>query len=220
MQMKLINSSYEILTDIDGDKVLKDIENVARTCYKSHDHTKEGSAAKLVDTLIKSGHNAMLEFFDITVRFTCDRGVSHEIVRHRVASYAQESTRYCNYSKDKFGNELTFIEPYWLTEALLDDTDNARERLVFCLQHIEEIYMSLLNKGLQPQAARAILPNCLKTELNVKMNLREWRHFFNLRCSKAAHPDLRKLALPLLAEFKAKLPIVFDDLYEKYWEEE
>lgn len=218
--MKLINSSYEILTDIDGDKVLKDIENVARTCYKSHDHTKEGSAAKLVDTLIKSGHHAMLEFFDITVRFTCDRGVSHEIVRHRVASYAQESTRYCNYSKDKFGNELTFIEPYWLTEALLDDTDNARERLVFCLQHIEEIYMSLLNKGLQPQAARAILPNCLKTELNVKMNLREWRHFFNLRCSKAAHPDLRKLALPLLAEFKAKLPIVFDDLYEKYCEEE
>lgn len=218
--MKLINSSYEILTDIDGDKVLKDIENVARTCYKSHDHTKEGSAAKLVDTLIKSGHHAMLEFFDITVRFTCDRGVSHEIVRHRVASYAQESTRYCNYSKDKFGNELTFIEPYWLTEALLDDTDNARERLIFCLQHIEEIYMSLLNKGLQPQAARAILPNCLKTELNVKMNLREWRHFFNLRCSKAAHPDLRKLALPLLAEFKAKLPIVFDDLYEKYCEEE
>lgn len=218
--MKLINSSYEILTDIDGDKVLKDIENVARTCYKSHDHTKEGSAAKLVDTLIKSGHHAMLEFFDITVRFTCDRGVSHEIVRHRVASYAQESTRYCNYSKDKFGNELTFIEPYWLTEALLDDTDNARERLVFCLQHIEEIYMSLLNKGLQPQAARAILPNCLKTELNVKMNLREWRHFFNLRCSKAAHPDLRKLALPLLAEFKAKLPIVFDDLYEKYHEKE
>lgn len=217
--MKLINSSYEILTDIDGDKVLKDIENVARTCYKSHDHTKEGSAAKLVDTLIKSGHHAMLEFFDITVRFTCDRGVSHEIVRHRVASYAQESTRYCNYSKDKFGNELTFIEPYWLTEALLDDTDNARERLVFCLQHIEEIYMSLLNKGLQPQAARAILPNCLKTELNVKMNLREWRHFFNLRCSKAAHPDLRKLTLPLLAEFKAKLPIVFDDLYEKYCEE-
>lgn len=218
--MKLINSGYEILTDIDGDKVLKDIENVARTCYKSHDHTKEGSAAKLVDTLIKSGHHAMLEFFDITVRFTCDRGVSHEIVRHRVASYAQESTRYCNYSKDKFGNELTFIEPYWLTEALLDDTDNARERLIFCLQHIEEIYMSLLNKGLQPQAARAILPNCLKTELNVKMNLREWRHFFNLRCSKAAHPDLRKLALPLLAEFKAKLPIVFDDLYEKYCEEE
>lgn len=218
--MKLINSSYEILTDIDGDKVLKDIENVARTCYKSHDHTKEGSAAKLVDTLIKSGHHAMLEFFDITVRFTCDRGVSHEIVRHRVASYAQESTRYCNYSKDKFGNELTFIEPYWLTEALLDDTDNARERLIFCLQHIEEIYMSLLNKGLQPQAARAILPNCLKTELNVKMNLREWRHFFNLRCSKAAHPDLRRLALPLLAEFKAKLPIVFDDLYEKYCEEE
>lgn len=218
--MKLINSSYEILTDIDGDKVLKDIENVARTCYKSHDHTKEGSAAKLVDTLIKSSHHAMLEFFDITVRFICDRGVSHEIVRHRVASYAQESTRYCNYSKDKFGNELTFIEPYWLTEALLDDTDNARERLVFCLQHIEEIYMSLLNKGLQPQAARAILPNCLKTELNVKMNLREWRHFFNLRCSKAAHPDLRKLALPLLAEFKAKLPIVFDDLYEKYCEEE
>lgn len=218
--MKLINSSYEILTDIDGDKVLKDIENVARTCYKSHDHTKEGSAAKLVDTLIKSGHHAMLEFFDITVRFTCDRGVSHEIVRHRVASYAQESTRYCNYSKDKFGNELTFIEPYWLTEALLDDADNARERLIFCLQHIEEIYMSLLNKGLQPQAARAILPNCLKTELNVKMNLREWRHFFNLRCSKAAHPDLRKLALPLLAEFKAKLPVVFDDLYEKYCEEE
>lgn len=218
--MKLINSSYEILTDIDGDKVLKDIENVARTCYKSHDHTKEGSAAKLVDTLIKSGHHAMLEFFDITVRFTCDRGVSHEIVRHRVASYAQESTRYCNYSKDKFGNELTFIEPYWLTEALLDDTDNARERLMLCLQHIEEIYMSLLNKGLQPQAARAILPNCLKTELNVKMNLREWRHFFNLRCSKAAHPDLRKLALQLLAEFKAKLPIVFDDLYEKYCEEE
>lgn len=218
--MKLINSSYEILTDIDGDKVLKDIENVARTCYKSHDHTKEGSAAKLVDTLIKSGHHAMLEFFDITVRFTCDRGVSHEIVRHRVASYAQESTRYCNYSKDKFGSELTFIEPYWFASNDLVDADNTKEKFMLELQSIEELYMSLLNKGLQPQAARAILPNCLKTELNVKMNLREWRHFFNLRCSKAAHPDLRKLTLPLLAEFKAKLPIVFDDLYEKYHEEE
>lgn len=209
--MKLIKPYTEILTQVDSDEVLKTIESVARTCYKSEDKITDDSARKLVSSLIKSGHDAMIEFFDITVKFVCDRGVSHEIVRHRVASYAQESTRYCNYSKDKFGNELTFID----NSNDDSDTDSAISYLE-TLTKIEETYFDLLKDGVSPQMARAILPNALKTEINVKMNLREWRHFFSLRCAPAAHPQMRELTIPLLEKMHDLVPIIFDDLYEKY----
>lgn len=211
--MKFIKPHYEILSPINGDEILKNIEIAARTCYKSEDKISNDSARKLVTSLIARGHEAMLEFGDITIKFVCDRGVSHEIVRHRVASYAQESTRYCNYSKDKFGNELTFITPvFW---------DNCPENGLDCEKHgiletvlveAEKAYNKLIELGASPQEARYILPNGLKTEIVVKMNLRELRHFFTLRCSKAAHPQMRELAIPLLNELQLKIPIIFDDI--------
>ena len=206
--MKLIKPYTEILSTIDGDAVLKTIESVARTCYKSEDLITDDSAKKMVSNLLRNGHEAMIEFYDVTVKFVCDRGVSHEIVRHRVASYAQESTRYCNYSKDKFGNELTFIAPCWEIRGT---------NFISMLEIAEKAYIELVEvRGWSPQQARAILPNSLKTEINVKMNLREWRHFFNLRCAQAAHPQMRELTIPLLEKMHNIIPIIFDDLYEKF----
>jgi len=224
--MKLIKPYTEILSTIDGDVVLKTIEQVARTCYKSEDLITDDSAKKMVANLLKNGHEAMIEFYDITVKFVCDRGVSHEIVRHRVASYAQESTRYCNYSKDKFGGELTFIEPAGMNieriqseshgEVLNIDITSAEGIFIKGLAECQDSYLKLLDLGWSAQQARAILPNALKTEINVKMNLREWRHFFKLRCAPAAHPDMRELTIPLLEKMHTLIPIIFDDLYEQF----
>lgn len=142
----------------------------------------------------------------ITVKFTTDRGISHEIVRHRPASYSQESTRYCNYSNDKFDNEITVVKPCQIA-AQESDWRKACEVA-------EEQYFKLLETT-TPQTARAVLPTCLKTELIMTANLREWRHFFNLRTVKAAHPDMRALTIPLLKELKQLIPVVFDDIYEE-----
>lgn len=135
----------------------------------------------------------------VMVRFICDRGISHEIVRHRVMSFAQESTRYCNYSKDKFGQELTFIEPAW--EFPSSNIVNTRERFEAMLEEAEANYMELITLGFKPQEARAILPNALKTEIVVTGFIDDWKHFFKLRCDNAAHPDIRKLALDLQKQF-------------------
>lgn len=212
--MKLIKPYTEILSTIDGDAVLKTIESVARTCYKSEDLITDDSANKMVSNLLRNGHEAMIEFYDVTVKFVCDRGVSHEIVRHRVASYAQESTRYCNYSKDKFGNELTFIIPCWIDENDIEHNENGAWLEMMDIAEFK--YNKLISCGWSPQEARSILPNSLKTEINVKMNLREWRHFFNIRCATAAHPQMRELSIPLLEKMHNLIPIIFDDLYEKF----
>jgi thymidylate synthase (FAD) len=151
----------------------------------------------------------MIEHHSITVKFICDRGVSHEIVRHRVgASYAQESTRYCNYSKDQFGGELTYIEPTDFYKWTPHQRVCFRQTLSTC----EDAYMGLLRSGLTAQEARAVLPNALKTEIVVTMTLRAWRHFFQLRCAKSAHPDIRVLAIALLSYLKGILPEIFGDI--------
>lgn len=210
--MRLIKSKVEILDNLNGEEIIDKIAKVARTCYKSEDNSTSERDRELVKRLIKSGHEAMIEFFDITVKFTCDRGVSHELVRHRMASFAQESTRYCNYSKDKFGNELTFIEPIWYDSLGITH----KQDFEIALERCEDDYLEFIRQGWTPQQARAILPNALKTEINMKANLREWRHFFKLRCSTAAHPDIRVLALDLLKQMHNQIPIIFDDIYEKY----
>lgn len=218
--MKLIKSKVEILDNINGEEVINKIAKVARTCYKSEDASTAEKDKKLVENLVKSGHEAMIEFFDITVKFTCDRGVSHELVRHRMASFAQESTRYCNYSKDKFNNELTFIIPNWAEvnkfgEIVADDNE-AFYDFKRALEMAEAFYLSLIAKGWTAEKARMVLPMSIKTEINMKANLREWRHFFKLRCSTAAHLDIRVLALDLLKQMHNQIPIIFDDIYEKY----
>lgn len=205
--MKLIPPSHEILSEIDGAQMLKNIELCGRVCYKSEDRITEDSAAKFISMILKSGHESVLEHEKITVRLICDRGVTHEIVRHRIASYSQESTRYCNYSKDKFGGEITFIRPFFWA-----DDDEKFSVWKNTMQEIENAYIKLLEMGAKPEEARSILPNSVKTEIVVTMNIREWRHFFRLRTSAKAHPQMRELAVPLLREFQEKIPLLFDDI--------
>ena len=207
--MKIINPNVEILTPLDGQAVLKHIELCGRVCYKSEDKITDTSAAAFVAGIIKRGHEAVLEHFNITVKFICDRGVSHEIVRHRMASYCQESTRYCNYSKDGFGGEITVIKPLFL-EVGTDGWEMWRDACAMS----ERFYFELLNFGCSPQEARAVLPNSLKTEVVMTANLREWRHFFKLRTAPAAHPQMREVAGMLLQQMREMVPVVFDNCTE------
>ena len=208
--MKIINAGFQILSDINGMEMLQAIEHIARTCYKSENSITELSAVKMVESLVNRGHEAMLEHQSISVKFIVDRGVSHELVRHRMASYAQESTRYCNYSKDKFGHELTFISPcFWSKDS------REYEEWYAAMSMAEDIYFELINWGVTPEQARTVLPNSIKTEVVMTANLREWRHFFKLRAIGSTgkpHPQMLEVTVPLLAEFKALIPVVFDDL--------
>ncbi|HOQ37787.1 MAG TPA: FAD-dependent thymidylate synthase [Acetivibrio sp.] len=209
--MIVIKPYFVIETEIDGQQILKHIEKAGRVCYKSEDKTTESSAAEFVRRIIKNGHEAVIEHFSVTVKVICDRGVTHEIVRHRLASYSQESTRYCNYSKDKFTNQVTFIQPcFW--DVNTEDGKRKYDIWKSVMEFSEEKYMELLELGATPQEARSVLPNSLKTELVMTMNLREWRHFFKLRTSTAAHPQMREIAIPLLDKFKELIPVVFDDI--------
>ena len=215
--MKIIKPSYEILTPISdgGIKELQHIEKIGRVCYKSENRvTDDGeSAKKFVKMLISNGHEAMIEHSSLSVKFVVDRGVSHELVRHRIASFAQESTRYCNYSKDKFGNEITVILPCFFDTGMgiLSNSLVYQEWKSAC-ECAEERYFNLLKMGATPQEARTVLPNSLKTEITVTANYREWRNFFKLRTAEASHPQMREITIPLLKEIKTLIPIIFDDI--------
>lgn len=205
--MKIIKPGFEILTPLNGKSILQHIEAAGRVCYKSESKITDTSCYDFVKKIIARGHEAVLEHYSFSVKFVCDRGVSHEIVRHRLASYCQESTRYCNYAKDEFGKEITVIKPCFMEPgtASWDFWKDACEVA-------ESSYFDLLEFGCTPQEARAVLPNSLKTEIVMTANLREWRHFLKLRTSKAAHPQIREIAIPLLMELKSIIPIVFDDI--------
>lgn len=212
--MKIINAGYEIITPLNGETILKRIEEIARTCYKSEDKIAAGSAERMVRALIKNGHEAMLEHCSFTVKFIVDRGISHEIVRHRVASFAQESTRYCNYSKEGFGSEITVIRPcFWN-----DNSEDSEFKMFIwenAMKEAEKNYFKLLEFGATPQEARSVLPNSLKTEICMTANLREWRHFFKLRAADAtgkAHPQIKEVTIPLLKELQEKIPVIFEDI--------
>lgn len=214
--MKIIKPKYEILTNITGDE-LKLIELAGRTCYKSEDNITDESARRFVKNIVSRGHEAMLEHSILSVKFICDRGISHELVRHRLASFAQESTRYCNYSKDKFGNELTFIEPFFFCQKGVGNRDNNKLYNIWLdeCESAEKAYLKMLELGATPQEARSILPNSVKTEIIVTMNYREWRHFFKLRAARLtgpAHPQMEEITIPLLNEVKKLIPVVFDDI--------
>lgn len=205
--MRVIKPSFEFLQEIDGEEILNRLERAGRVCYKSEDKITDNSAKKFLANIINRGHESVLEHEKITVSIICDRGVSHELVRHRIASYSQESTRYCNYSKEKFGNELTFISPcFWSQD------DSMYLLWSEQMQQIENTYNKLIKIGATPQEARSVLPNSLKTQIVVTMNIREWRHFFKLRTDAAAHPQMREVANMLLVEFQKKIPVLFDDI--------
>jgi thymidylate synthase (FAD) len=215
--MRIVKPSYQIIyPDAYGDPKrtidkygyftdqCRIIERAARTCYKSEDLITEESYKALIKHLIDRGHEAMLEFGDMVVHFVTDRGVSHEIVCHRLCSFAQESTRYCNYSKDKFGKEVTFIER---------EFNNEQDEAAWheSIRTAETCYLQMLQYGATAQEARSVLPNSLKTEIVVKANFREWRHIFRLHAiSKAAHPDMRRLIIPLYEHCREICPIIFD----------
>lgn len=221
--MNKLKASFEILTPIskDGIKELQHIENIGRVCYKSEQNiTDDGeSAKKFVSMLIKAGHEAMIEHSSLSVKFVVDRGISHELVRHRIASFAQESTRYCNYSNDKFGSECTYID---IDNGIKLDTKmksmSANEiALIFkewetAMIDAENHYMKMLELGATPQIARSVLPNSTKTEITLTANYREWRNFFKLRVPKTAHPQMREVTIPLLNELKSKILVIFDDI--------
>lgn len=203
--MKIIKASFVIEDDIDGDRILKAIEKAGRTCYQSSWRITETSAPEFVKMIMRRGHLSVLEHEKATVRLIVDRGVTHEIVRHRLASYSQESTRFCNYMKEKFGAEIKVIEPcFWLPESELYSI------WLEAMKAAEGFYARLMGAGAKAEEARTVLPNSLKTEIVMTMNLREWRHFFALRTAKVAHPQMREITCPMLEEFRKLIPVVFD----------
>ena len=244
-EMKIIKPRAEILypnTDADVMEMYKRIELAGRTCYKSEQRITDDSAAKFIRGLIRRGHEAMIEHVSMTVRFTVDRGVSHEIVRHRIASFAQESTRYCNYGQEKFGNEITVIEPCFydvipekrrqlIQKALKCESDGFPESLQpmtdmdmryarWCeaCMFAEKAYSDKIGHCATPEEARSVLPNSLKTELVMTASLREWRHFFKLRAAGVTgkpHPQMVEVAVPLLKKCQRIMPEVFGDIEVK-----
>lgn len=205
--MKTIDYMVFLEETIDGKDLIRKIEKVGRTCYKSENKITSNSAEAFVSKLISLKHESVLEHEKITVRIICDRGVSHEIVRHRIGSYSQESTRYCNYSDDRFGNEITCIIPsFW---------KNDKPKMQIwekAMEEAEKNYFELISLGSTPQEARSVLPTSLKTEIVVTYNLREWRHFLKQRTSKSAHPQIREIATTILKMFQKTVPIIFDDI--------
>ena len=217
--MKIVKPSFEIITTATQREVLSTIERVGRTCYQSQDKIAESSGAGFVRRIIDSGHESVIEHFNITVIVTNDRGVSHEEVRHRIASYAQESTRYCNYASGKHGGEITYIDIAGgikldpKTKNLPEDVvSQIYDEWVAACVDAEQHYLKMIDLGASPQIARSVLNNSTKTEIAITMNMRAWRHFFKMRLSKAAHPQIREIAIMLFDEFVARFPIIFEDI--------
>lgn len=217
MRLRIIRAGFEVMRpqkmdDASRKAIYSAIEQAGRVCYKTEYKINEYSAENFVKSLVDRGHEAMLEHASLTVRFIVDRGVSHELVRHRLASFAQESTRYCNYAKDQFGSEITVIEPCFWREGS-PSYDVWKKACEAC----EKAYFDLLEIGDMPQMARDVLPTSTKTEVVMTANIREWRHFFKLRAlgtTGAPHPQMREVALPLLWVMAGYLPPLFGDLLE------
>lgn len=204
--MRIVEPSIEIIDPVNGEDILNKIEKCGRTCYQSV-AKQDNSSHSFVKMIITRGHESVLEHVSLSVKIVCDRGVSHELVRHRLASYSQESTRYCNYGN----KEIEFVCPVEFQGKL----DMLGVWTTHCIQS-ERAYNLLLSRGCKPENARSILPNSLKTEIVMTANLREWRHFIKLRASKFAHPDMRVIAKMILNEFNKNIPIVFDDLAQEF----
>ena len=209
--MKVIQASYEILTDLsDPIKILKDIERAGRVCYKSENNITDDSCITFCKNILNRGHEAVIEHSQLSVKFTVDRAIANELVRHRLASYCQESTRYCNYSKDKFYNELKVIDQ----EALLPRDSTDYNIWWMTCKNAEEAYMTMISNGVKPEIACSVLPLSTATEIIMTANIREWRNVLKLRSSHnmRAHPQMRSIIDRLLAELKSKIPVLFDDI--------
>lgn len=213
--MKLIEPSYKILDKLSYEEVLKKIECCGRLSYKSENAINPGSAERFIQKIIEKGHESVLEHFSFSVKFTTDRATSHQIVRHRIASFTQESQRYVAYDNDRWGREIRFIRPFSLkiTNPYLKDFAQMME---MC----ENAYLGMRKLGMKPEAARAVLPNATATEIIVTANLREWRHILKLRTAEGADPEIKRVMVPLLTELQVKMPIFFFDIQNKILEKE
>ena len=202
----------------DGIKIMKNIERACRTCYRSEGLITEDSYKKLLKNCINRGHESILEHEKITIRMICDIGVYKDLTRHRFSSFSIESTRYCNYSKDKFENNIKFIKPVFYTPGVMEEYDDPIKKNDYlktqywerCMKFIESDYMDMTNiVGAKPDELRMLLPHSTAAEVTMTANIREWRHILGLRCSKAAHPAIRQLLIPLLLKFKEDMPELF-----------
>lgn len=202
--MNIVEPSVEVYFDKNPTFIYKDIERAGRVCYKSEPKITENSYEGFIRNLLKRGHEAVIEHESISVKIICDRGVTHELVRHRIGSFCQESTRYVNYQTG-----INVIQPPIEDIKLLE-----KWRSTMC--YLEDMYKEMIEGGIRPEIARSVLPTCLKTEIMVTFNLREWRHFLKLRLSKAAHPQMRQIAKMILESFMQHIPLFFEDIQETY----
>lgn len=211
--MKIIEPNVEILSNINGNEILKHLELCARNCYKSENNITEDttSAIKMINKLIELDHTAMLEHFNITIKLLCDVGTYKDLTRHRHCSFAIESTRYCNYSKGKFGNEISVIKP-----CNMDENSGIYHTWLKAMNDMERAYMQMAEIGATPDQLRMILPHSTAASVILTANIREFRHIFQLRCAKQAHPSVRQIMLLTLNEFHNKIPVLFDDLFSEY----
>ena len=205
--VKIAAPKVEVLTPLDGDAILKHLELCARNCYKSEDKITADSARQMVRKLLELGHEAMIEHYKLTVKLTCDMGVYKDLTRHRHVSYAIESTRYCNYSKGKFGNELTVMKPCHIKEGTPE-----YQIWLSTMETIEKNYNAMAELGCKPDQLRMLLPHSIKADVIMTANLREWRHIFKLRCAPAAHPTVQEVMKMLLGTLKREIPVIFDDI--------
>lgn len=227
--MKIIKSNFEFINPPTEKEAYSKIATAMRNCYRS-DLTKDSETKDdeyFVDKAIRKNHLSVIEHESVAVNIICDRGVSHELVRHRLASYSQESTRYCNYSNGKFGKELTFIQPSWATFFIKHGHVLGQDDFKSCIYQnrvdlksmnivmmnslaaAERAYFDLLGIGATPQEARAVLPNALATKIAMTCNMREWIHVFMLRCAEDAHPDMREVMIPLCKKMCKMYPAIF-----------
>ena len=216
--MKIIKPELHIPV-YNGIDIMKNIEKACRTCYRSEDKITEDSYKKLISNCITRGHESVLEHEKITIRMVCDVGCYKDLTRHRIASFSIESTRYCNYNKDKFGNEIKFIEPIFYENrhpdeyADIKDVRNAlkTEYWITCMENIEASYMQMNQiQGIAPDELRMLLPHSTAAEVTMTANIREWKHILSLRASKHTHPSIQQLMIPLLLDFKKQMPEIFD----------
>lgn len=204
--MEIIKPRIEI-EQFNGVDIMKKIERACRTCYRSEGSITEDSYKNLLRNCINRGHESVLEHEKITVRMLCSINTYKDLTRHRAgASFSIESTRYCNYSKDKFDNNIKFIDPVYITD------ENNYACWKECMKHIETYYMLVANNKGTPDQCRTMLPHSVAAEVCMTCNIREWKHVLDLRTKKTVHPEIRQLLIPLLLEFKKTMPEIFEGI--------
>lgn len=210
--MKIVDPSFRFIHALPREEAYRIISEAMSNCYRAELNATPKTPQEMVEKAIRIGHYSVVEHVSVSVDIICDRGVTHELVRHRLASYSQESTRYCNYSGEKFGRELTFIYPSWThTPEAMD----SRKYAIWedALRIAEVRYMEMLDAGATPQEARAVLPNSLATKIAMTANLREWAHIFKLRCDLPANPDMRQVMKMIMFGMLDLYPSVFQPVH-------